>query len=282
MSPADDGYFSGSTLLKTTLLTVAFSTVYVYEQKSFTNSASPPFFKPPLTISVIKPVALVKKKKTIYLTFDDGPNAGTKKVMAILKAENVPATFFLIGEHVYGSRDQTEIFDSIKANRQIEIANHSYTHACHNLYSAFYSDPDKVKADFKQCADSLQLTSNIVRTPGRNIWRTSNITSTDIKGSAAAADSLKEQNFVLVGWDVEWHYNKHQQLVQSDSVLVEEINNAFKNSGTKTKNALVLLAHDRTFLSSNDSNSLHNFLKKMKALDLYDFATISAYPELKD
>ena len=41
-----------------------------------------------------------KKKKTIYLTFDDGPDRGTKIVYNILKEQEIPATMFLICEHV--------------------------------------------------------------------------------------------------------------------------------------------------------------------------------------
>src|SRR2546422_9754068 len=36
-----------------------------------------------------------------YLTFDDGPNAGaTEPILATLAAHQVPAAFFMVGEHV--------------------------------------------------------------------------------------------------------------------------------------------------------------------------------------
>src|SRR5690242_9323024 len=41
-----------------------------------------------------------KKKKKIYLTFDDGPNKGTRNVLDIVKDEQIPVTFFIVGEHV--------------------------------------------------------------------------------------------------------------------------------------------------------------------------------------
>src|SRR5262245_3055393 len=44
-----------------------------------------------------------KKKKKIYLTFDDGPNKGTRKVLHIVQQEQVPVTFFIVGEHVFAS-----------------------------------------------------------------------------------------------------------------------------------------------------------------------------------
>src|SRR5689334_11102870 len=47
-----------------------------------------------------------KKKKKIYLTFDDGPNKGTRKVLHIAQEEQVPVTFFIVGEHVFASTTQ--------------------------------------------------------------------------------------------------------------------------------------------------------------------------------
>src|SRR4249920_1921270 len=54
-----------------------------------------------------------KKKKKIYLTFDDGPNKGTRNVLSIVKDEKVPVTFFIIGEHVYASISQNITWDSL-------------------------------------------------------------------------------------------------------------------------------------------------------------------------
>lgn len=63
--------------------------------------------------------------KTIALTFDDGPHpVFTQELMAILKAENVTATFFVIGEHVDAHPDLVQQ----AAAQGIEIANHTYHH----------------------------------------------------------------------------------------------------------------------------------------------------------
>src|SRR6186713_46594 len=56
------------------------------------------------TVKVAAPVK--KKKKKIYLTFDDGPNKGTRNVLDIVKGENIPVTFFIVGEHVFASVNQ--------------------------------------------------------------------------------------------------------------------------------------------------------------------------------
>src|SRR2546428_3360052 len=42
-----------------------------------------------------------RRGRVAYLTFDDGPNAGaTEPILATLAAHQVPAAFFLVGEHV--------------------------------------------------------------------------------------------------------------------------------------------------------------------------------------
>ena len=125
--------------------------------------------------------------KTIYLTFDDGPNKGPKNMMHIVQDDEIPGTLFIVGEHVYGSTAQNAIFDSLVTCKYFEIANHSFTHAFKNKFAKFYQIPDSVLNDFKRCADSLHLTANIIRTPGRNIWRTGLINRTDINSSKAAA-----------------------------------------------------------------------------------------------
>jgi len=282
MDPDSGGYLNNSTIFKTSVLTIAFSSFYFYRtEKHFSN------FKQPLaeTDTVVtvskKELRPVKKKKTIYLTFDDGPNKGTRNVMRIVKQENIPVTLFVIGEHVYGSRYQSAIYDSVSNDELFEIANHSYTHAFENRFDKFYAVPDSAVKDFIRCADSLQLTSRIIRTPGRNIWRTDSISSTDLKRSTAAADSLQSKGFIAVGWDLEWHFNDQQRLVQSMDQMLNEVDSVFTNNKTKTVDHLVLLAHDQVYANSEDSASLQNFIIRLKGKDEYNFETVSEYPGTK-
>lgn len=282
MDPDSGGYLNNSTIFKTSVLTIAFSSFYFYRtEKHF------PLFKQFVaqtdTVAVVekKEIKPVKKKKTIYLTFDDGPNKGTRNVMRIVKQENIPVTLFVIGEHVYGSRYQSAIYDSVSNDEFFEIANHSYTHAFENRFDKFYAVPDSAVKDFIRCADSLQLTSRIIRTPGRNIWRTDSISSTDIKRSTAAADSLQSKGFRAMGWDLEWHFNDQQRLVQSMDQMLNEVDSVFTNNKTKTVDHLVLLAHDQVYANSEDSASLQNFIIRLKGKDEYNFETVSEYPGTK-
>lgn len=226
---------------------------------------------------VVAPVK--KKKKKIYLTFDDGPNRGTKNVLDIVKDENIPVTFFIVGEHVFASVNQSNTWDSLQIATQIEICNHSYTHALHNKFETFYESPDTVIADFQRAHDSLDLKNNIVRTPGRNTWRIDSLQFTDLKKSKAAVDSLQKAGFIVMGWDLEWHYD-HKELTVKNSAddLIRQIDSVFSNKKTKSPEHLVLLAHDQVYQKSKDSAELRALIQKLKLKEEYELSIASSYP----
>ncbi|MBL0145222.1 MAG: polysaccharide deacetylase family protein [Chitinophagaceae bacterium] len=281
MDPDSEAEQVASQILKTTLLTVVFSSCNYFKTETSASVSTIQLSLPKDSVVKSQSPSPKKKRKTIYLTFDDGPNKGTNNVYQIIDKEEVNATLFIIGQHVYGSKEQAAIFDSIVNSRYIEVANHSYTHA-HNKFVKFYTVPDSVVSDFKRCADSLHLTSNIIRTPGRNIWRTNTINTTDINTSTAAADSLQQNNFTAVGWDLEWHFDNNLKLTETDDEVINEIDSLFAKAKTKTPDHLVLLAHDQAFANTADSAYLHQFIIKLKAKDEYDFENISKYPALKN
>ena len=65
-----------------------------------------------------------KTKPMIALTFDDGPNYNTSKVLDILEKYNVKATFFILGTNIKGNEDIIERMDKLG----MEIGNHMYSH----------------------------------------------------------------------------------------------------------------------------------------------------------
>jgi peptidoglycan-N-acetylglucosamine deacetylase len=281
MDPDAEAEQVASQILKTTFFIVVLSSCHYFKTETHPAVSTIQQKLPDDIIALVKPVVKKKKSKTIYLTFDDGPNKGTKKVLDIVNQEQVNVTLFVIGEHVYGSKAQAAVFDSIVQSKYVEIANHSYTHA-HNKFAKFYTVPDSVVADFKKCADSLHLSSNIIRTPGRNIWRTATINNTDIVKTKIAADSLGNSNFTVVGWDVEWKFDNNLKLSATDDEMITAIDSAFAKGNTRTPNHLVLLAHDQAYANPSDSALLHQFIIKLKAKDEYEIENISKYPALKN
>ncbi|MEV6580485.1 bifunctional polysaccharide deacetylase/glycosyltransferase family 2 protein [Streptomyces sp. NPDC051582] len=72
------------------------------------------------------PVSLGIPRRTVALTFDDGPDpAWTPQILRILAAEKVPATFFVTGEHVA----QHPGLVRAQTTAGHEVGLHTFTHA---------------------------------------------------------------------------------------------------------------------------------------------------------
>jgi len=99
--------------------------------------------------------------KLIALTFDDGPSQYTAQVLDTLKAEGVPATFFMIGQCVEGT-------DAAILQRMVdqgcEIGNHTWSHA--TLSKTEY---DECIEQLKKCDDAIMAKigqkSTVIRPP---------------------------------------------------------------------------------------------------------------------
>lgn len=64
-------------------------------------------------------------EKKVYLTFDDGPIPEiTEWVLEILKEENIPATFFCIGDNI---KKHPDIFKKVVLTDH-SIGNHTFNH----------------------------------------------------------------------------------------------------------------------------------------------------------
>jgi peptidoglycan/xylan/chitin deacetylase (PgdA/CDA1 family) len=106
-----------------------------------------------------------KEQPLIALTFDDGPKSElTDLLLATLKREGVPATFFVIGRHVTAYPELArKIVDA-----GMEIANHSYTHPNLTLLS-----PQGVERELLRTSASVRTATGkrvrYFRPPGGNI-----------------------------------------------------------------------------------------------------------------
>ena len=60
----------------------------------------------------------------IALTFDDGPNANTTKILELLKKYNAKATFFILGTNIEGNENTIKRMQELN----MEIASHMYSH----------------------------------------------------------------------------------------------------------------------------------------------------------
>lgn len=63
-------------------------------------------------------------KKLVALTFDDGPNHNTSRILDILEKYNVKATFFVLGTNIKGNEKIIKRMSDLG----MEIGNHTYSH----------------------------------------------------------------------------------------------------------------------------------------------------------
>lgn len=89
------------------------------------------------------------KEKKVYLTFDDGPVPEiTEWVLDVLRAENIKATFFCIGDNI---RKHPLIFKKIMADDHV-IGNHTFHHVkgwgC--SASAYFQDVEDCRREIEK------------------------------------------------------------------------------------------------------------------------------------
>ncbi|MDB6139068.1 MAG: peptidoglycan-N-acetylglucosamine deacetylase [Verrucomicrobiaceae bacterium] len=97
----------------------------------------------------------------LAMTFDDGPHpVNTPKLLDLLKARNIKATFFLVGERV---KMHPEIVRRILAEGH-EVANHTWTHP-----SLVSISDEKIRSEFQRTADAIwdaaQYRPHLMRPP---------------------------------------------------------------------------------------------------------------------
>ena len=228
-----------------------------------------------------KSTILETELKYVYLSFDDGPLEGTSNCIDICLNQKVPATFFEVGMQQAASNRLKGLYNRIlQSEGQFVIANHSYTHA-NSKYRYFYHHPNLAFDDFMEAQNSLAIKNNIIRLPGNSAWNTTTLKKASdlVKPVVLKLDSA---GFNIIGWDVEWEFNKKGRPRQSPQILSDMVDSAFAHNHTATKNHLVILMHDHMFKASTDSTKLSNMIALLKANPKYQLRKITQYPGLKN
>ena len=86
--------------------------------------------------------------KVVYLTFDDGPSATTESVLDTLKAEGVPATFFVM------AADNNEEYLPL-LERTVQEGHLIALHTCSHEYKSIYKSPDAYWDDLQKLREKL-------------------------------------------------------------------------------------------------------------------------------
>lgn len=167
-------------------------------------------------------------KPMIALTFDDGPNYNTSKILDILEKYNVKATFFVLGSNI--EKNKNIIKRMHKLN--MEIGNHTYSHKLLSKLSE-----DKIETEIKK-TDEL-IFDIIDQYP--NLLRPSYGTTTK------KIKNLAQKPIII--WDIDtldWKYHNSKKIA----------NNILK----KVKNGDIILMHD---IYSATVNSLEIAIPKL-------------------
>lgn len=194
-----------------------------------------------------------ENNKEIYLTFDDGP-AGkvTEDVLAILKNENIHATFFLIGDQI---KNQEDLVKRIYEEGH-SIGLHSMSHKKNNLYSS-NENFLKEMLDTQELINSIiKVKPNIIRFPfgcNNNTYHLCN----------SMIDLLHENNLKIYDWNVDSGDGAHHSAAPSTFI---------KNSKSD-KDRVILLMHCG-YISKNSVKALPQIIKYYKD-NGYLFKTIA-------
>jgi len=230
--------------------------------------------------AIVFPVAFRKslplQKNILYLSFDDGPSAGTPFIDSIARADSVPVNVFIIGSLVFKNDSTYGLYTLYQRNPMVEMGNHSFTHADYK-YRLYYKNVPRVVEDFSRNDSLLQLHTRIARLPGRNAWHIKDRYAYDLPDAKGSADSLYNNGYRVFGWDMEWKGDTGiNGAVQAADVILRRLERIEKNKLAFTPGHIVILCHDSLFRSARAVRELGLFINKAKKL--WRFDTLGNYP----
>ncbi len=125
-----------------------------------------PEYQEQIAEGIVRGIDLYFHPKTMYLTFDDGPYVeNTARVLDVLKARGIKATFFLVGENVEKNPEMAKRI----AEEGHTIGIHCYSHD----YKTIYQSVDSYVQDFEKAYQVIKETTGVeakfFRFPGGSV-----------------------------------------------------------------------------------------------------------------
>ena len=193
-------------------------------------------------------------KKIIYLTFDDGPNYYTSKILKTLDKYNVKATFFVTNQFPSYQKYIKEEYESGHA-----IAVHTLTHK-YDIYTSvdtYLNDFNKMNEIIKEQTGSY---TRLFRFPGGS---SNTVSKSYNKGiMTELAKRMTEDGYVYFDWNVS---SGDASGAGSTKIANNVIN------GVKKCSSCVVLMHD---IKSTTANALDTILESLTQSG-YTFATLN-------
>ena len=179
-----------------------------------------------------------KSKKMIALTFDDGPNYNTSKVIDVLNKYDIRATFFVLGSRAINNKDILKKM----ADSGMEIGNHTYNHLLLTKY-----DENKIRSEIE---DTSEVIYSATKKRPKLLRPSYGSVNNKIK---------KVANMPIIIWDIDtldWKYHNSKRIT---SRVVN-----------KVRDGDIILMHD---IYSASLNALSNIIPILQD-NGYEFVTI--------
>lgn len=223
-------------------------------------------------------IADAQKVRTIYLTFDGGPDAGSAEVNFLILEEEVRATVFLEGVNLWNHPKAARYYYFYHDDPFIECGNGGFVYIRDQF--KYYKDPDYVLYDFALNDYYFGFNNLICRLPGRNSWRLAGRSLDESEDTRAAADRLAGYDCKVFGWDLEWTANRKTRVLDgSPDQMIARIDRLFKDDKTFTHDHLVLRCQDLLFRKEVNTHKMKMLIEKIKAQGVYRFEYLSNYPD---
>lgn len=179
-----------------------------------------------------------KSKKMIALTFDDGPNYNTSKIIDVLNKYDIKTTFFVLGSRAINNKDILKKM----ADSGMEIGNHTYNHLLLTKY-----DENKIRSEIE---DTSEVIYNATKKRPKLLRPSYGSVNNKIK---------KVANMPIIIWDIDtldWKYHNSKRIT---SRVVN-----------KVRDGDIILMHD---IYSASLNALSNIIPILQD-NGYEFVTI--------
>ena len=161
----------------------------------------------------------------VYLTFDDGPDdKNTPQILDILRDENVPATFYVLGAMVEANPDVLKrIFNEGHA-----IGNHSYNHKYNELYASPWDFIEQFQRTDDIIMEQIGVRPLIIRAPG----------GTYDAFNADYWDMVKSSGYVAHDWNI-----SSGDATPKGATAAEELENISSQIDTYNFKSAIVLMH---------------------------------------
>lgn len=182
----------------------------------------------------------------VYLTFDDGPvSTITPQILDILKDNEVPATFFCLGEYVNRNKEITQ-----RAYEEGHtIASHTYTHK-----KAMFSSLETFKTEIAKTADAIEEAVGEKPKFFRVPYGT--------KLNQSYKDYLEKEGYQTIGWNCESNDSRSGKI--TPEYVLQSVKDTMKN-----KKEVTVIMHD-TYGKQHTVDALQDVIDYFKSIN-YEF-----------